>query len=455
MKSVVILGAGISGLTAAWYLKKRYGPSIELIILEKSDRAGGWIRTLRDKDFLFELGPRSCRPKGNGKFTLELIEELGLEKEVITGDPQAHKRYLFWNGRLHCLPHGFISFLTSPLTKGILRAFFQDLRTPKNRAGDESIYDFIHRRFGSALAERFVDPLVSGIYAGDIRRLSVRSCFPMLVEAEETYGSVLKGLFLKKKSSPASSSPLIAKMEKEPLFSFKDGMETLTQSLASRLQPHIRYGCQIEKIIPQPDGLQIRMHDQTTLHADRLYSCIPASALGEMLSEESSALSAHLSKITSASVVTINLGYRRPVLKHRGFGHLIPHSEKNDILGVVWDSSVFPGQNRSAQETRLTVMMGGTVRQDLMDLNDEKLEEIALAGVADQLGIHERPDSIVLTKAKEAIPQYLVNYKERLDRINRLAQEFSPSLTLLGNSFHGVAVNDCVAHARQTIEKLR
>lgn len=452
MKNIVILGAGISGLATAWYLKKKYGASVNLTLLEKSGRPGGWIQTIKSNDFLFELGPRSCRPKGNGRETLQLIQELGLESEVICGDSKAHRRFLFYNQKLQPLPSGVFSLLCSPLMKGLGKAIWQDLHAAKGIADDESIYDFAARRLGNDWAERLFDPMTSGIYAGDIKKLSLKSCFPPLANWEKSHGSIIKALFFGKRSKQKAPSPFCERIEREPLFSFKNGMETLTQTLAARLDKHIIYNCQISKLIPQDNGILIEMDNQTTLHADSLYSCLPAYALSQLCSKTAPILSEKLQVIPSASVATINVGYRKFLLKQPGFGHLIPHSENEDVLGIVWDSSVFPEQNQSKAETRLTVMMGGSRREDILQLDEGVIKEKALNAIAKQLGIETHPDSLVIHKAHNAIPQYTVGHQTRIEEIHRLATEFSPSLTLLGNSFHGVSVNDCIANVRQIIE---
>jgi oxygen-dependent protoporphyrinogen oxidase len=220
----VILGGGISGLALAWYLKKKYQETIHLTIIEKSSRAGGWIRSIQQQGFLFEEGPRSCRTKGAGIATLELIEELGLENEVIAASPHAKKRYLYTGKQLRCLPQGIISSLFSPLTRGILPALWKEWRKAPEKCEDESIYDFFARRFSPEIAEQFIDPMVAGIYAGDIRQLSLRSCFPQLHRWEQEYGSLTKGMFFDRSRSKEIHSPFVQAMKSAPIFSFKNGM---------------------------------------------------------------------------------------------------------------------------------------------------------------------------------------------------------------------------------------
>ncbi len=160
MRHIVILGAGISGLSTAWFLKKRFGKEIALTIIDKSKRPGGWMQTSHTGGFLFEQGPHSCRATGAGLATLQLAEELGLQDHVVTADPASHIRYLYHNQSLQRLPTGPLSCLFSPLMKGIIPALIRDWRTPPGNQDDESIYDFFSRRFGPSIAERFADYLL-------------------------------------------------------------------------------------------------------------------------------------------------------------------------------------------------------------------------------------------------------------------------------------------------------
>lgn len=208
-RQVIILGAGVSGLSCAWSLKKKYGSSIQITILEKSSRVGGWIQTIRSNGFLFEQGPHSYRSKGTGYHTLQLIEELGLQDKVIEADSSARFRYLYLNQKLEKLPHNLMSFLTSPLTKGVIPALLSDFLRPKRAHSDESIYDYFARHLTPSLAETFVDPMISGIYAGDMRKLSLQACFPKLHNKEQEYGSLLRGLLFSSKDTPVTQLLLL------------------------------------------------------------------------------------------------------------------------------------------------------------------------------------------------------------------------------------------------------
>lgn len=417
-RRIVILGAGISGLTAAWKITQT-DPEAEIIILEKSSRAGGWIQTIHKDGFLFEQGPRSCRSSGAGVDTLKLIEELGLQDKVITADPSASTRFLYIDKKLRKVPAG-LWFMGKALLSGV----FRDLRTPA-RKEDESIYDFFSRRFNSEIAEGLIDPLVSGIYAGDIRQLSMRTCFSSICQLEKNYGSVIKGLILKPKPKDVLT-PFIRQIQKAPLFSFKGGMEELVKALSDRLETAIRYQTTAISIEYQEKGVVLNLNDGTRLFADRVVSTLPHPDLNY------------------ATVIAVNLGYRKPLLKQKGFGYLIPSNQNESILGCVWDSSVFPEQGKK-DETRLTVMMGGAHHPDCGDWSEGKILQRTLEAVSRHMGIDALPDAINIKKAIKAIPQYPVGFLEKNEAFKKTLPQ---KLTWIGSAAGNISVNDCIAQTQ-------
>lgn len=417
-KKVVIIGAGISGLTTGYLLSKQ---NTDVTILEKSDRPGGWIQTLHHEGFLFELGPRSCRPKGNGRCTLQLIEELGLTDQIITGNKAATKRFLFLNEQLQQIPSSPLAFLTSPLTRPMLLSLIKEPWVAATKEFDESIHSFTSRRFGEYAANTFFNPLTLGIFAGDTKKLSIKSCFRNMYEYEQQHRSVIRGALRSKPKHPITS-PFIESLQKQPLFSFKKGMQTLIDALAEKLD--INYNTAVTKI--ESDKVY------TTSRAipyDHLYLCIPAHQLTQLIPS--------IPSVPTVSVTTASIGFKRNVLKNQGFGHLVPTSEGEKVLGIVWDSSAFPEQNRYPEETRLTVMMGGAHHPVIDDP-----EALALDALRRHLAIHEEPDAMLIRHAKDAIPQYYVGHEEL---VARALQSLPGNMTLMGNSFRGIAINDCIA----------
>lgn len=451
-KQVIILGAGISGLSLAWFLRRRFGKKIGITILEKSDRAGGWIRTNRETGFIFEQGPRSCRTKGSGIETLNLIKQLNLQHRVIGADRSSHYRYIRSDQKFRMVPSGLFSMISSPWLYRIVPAIFRDLFSSKSRNPDESIYDFVSRRFSRTIAEDLIDPFASGIFAGDIRKLSVKSCFPQLYEWEQSSGSVLRGMLQERKNRSRSSNAFIQKMQKVSLFTLKEGMEELTEELEAQLGEHLQLSTDPVSLRCYPYHAEVQLSNGQVLDADHIYTTIPSKALAHYFAPYHQELVDILNGIPTSSIASVNLGYHRKVLKKKGFGYLIPSHEKQKILGMVWDSCVFPQQNQIPEETRLTVMIGGSHFSNFDHHNENDFLQIALAAVEDHLGIHLQPAAFNVTIARNAIPQYCIGHSAKVAKAEEVLSRIFPRLTLHGSSFHGLSVNDCIANSKRLEE---
>lgn len=440
---IAILGTGISGLATGWFLKQRFGNDIRLSFFEKSRRVGGWIQSVQCDDFIFELGPRSLRTKGAGSHSIDLVEALGLQSEVVAADPAAKRRYLWTEGALQELPSGPLGLFSSSLGRSILTAALGEPFRKKGIFEDESIYDFISRRLSTKIAESLFDPMVSGIYAGDIRKLSLRSCFPLLHDWEQEGGSLIKGAFKKGKKLQASSE-WGRQLQRQPIFTFRRGMETLVQALHEQLEADWYLGDAVTGI---ENGI---VHSaKRSLEADWVVSCLPAPVLGDLLGLDS------LKVFPMASLTVVCLGYNEDCLEKPGFGYLIPSKEKENLLGVVFDSSAFPEQNLSEGQTRLTAMIGGETRPELAHLSGEECLSIVKDALKRHLNIDREPDFVQLKRVQQAIPQYQVGHGKNIAAVRHELEERDPRLILSGNSFDGVAVNDCVANAKMLAERLR
>lgn len=444
---IAILGAGISGLALAWFLKQQYGPNLSVTIIEKSNRVGGWIQTINDDGFLFELGPHSCRSQGStSTATLQLIEALGLQDQVIT--PQANQKYLYLDGQIVPMPQNLLSGLFSPIMKGIPTALCRDFFTSRGPPNDESIQTFAERRFGKEVTQRLIDPLITGIYAGDINQLSVECCFPHWKESEKRYGSVLRGILLRKKNKPKGKvSAWASQILQKPFFSFKNGLSTLTAALEKELQENIVKNCTVTHLKFHQNGVVVNSADNKSWEVDHLYSTIPPAALASLLVAHRPALSILLQSIPTSSVAIASVGYNDSVLQKQGFGYLVPSKENQNNLGMIWDSSTFPQQNHYPKETRLTVIMGGPHHPQLMLKNDDELRSVAIDAIARHLHITAQPKVIHISRAKNAIPQYKVGHKSLTSRINQGLADLSPHITVLGSAFNGISINDCINSA--------
>ncbi len=448
-KKVVVLGAGISGLARAFALKEHFKDEIDLKILDAASRPGGWIKTIEKEGFLFEQGPRSLRTKGAGLQTLALVEKLGLEGEVIAASQQAKYRYLYTEGSLQCLPTNIFSFFGSKLMKGVLPALIKEFTKAFDPSQDMSIKEFIGKRFSDSIADRLFDPLVSGIFAGDIAALSMRSSFPMIYQMATRDGSIGKALMkqiFKKQGKEAMHSPFIQAIQKSPIFSFKRGMQTLVDGLSCHLDKELFLGCSIKSLSFNGSSIELLSECGEVFLADELHVAISAKCLSALVEGAAPLIAGELLSLKATSVVVLNMGWRELSFPYKGFGYLIPTSEKEDILGVVWDSSVFFEQNNSEKETRLTVMLGGVHRQDICKLNDEAICAIGKAALQKHLNIKTSPDVVHLVRAPSSIPQYNRGHEDTVSSIEKQIAKWSRGkIYLIGSSWRGISVNDCIA----------
>ncbi|XP_043425263.1 protoporphyrinogen oxidase isoform X5 [Prionailurus bengalensis] len=410
-RTVVVLGGGISGLAASYHLSRAPCPP-KVVLVEASERLGGWIRSVRGPGgAIFELGPRGIRPAGAlGARTLllmcgEQVSELGLDSEVlpVRGDhPAAKNRFLYVGGALHALPSGLRGLFrpSPPFSKPLFWAGLRELTAPRGKDPDETVHSFAQRRLGPEVASLAMDSLCRGVFAGNSRELSVRSCFPSLFQAEQSHRSVLLGLLLGAGQSPQPDSALIsqARAERWSQWSLRGGLETLPQALNTHLTSRgvrILRGQPVCGLSLQADRRWKVSLGDSSLDADHVISAVPASVLGKLLPAEAAPLARALSAITAVSVAVVNLQYRGARLPVQGFGHLVPSSEDPGVLGIVYDSVAFPEQDGSPPGLRVTVMLGGSWLQTLEAkgavLSPELLQQQAQEAAATQLGLKEPP----------------------------------------------------------------
>lgn len=444
-KRVIILGAGISGLTTAWYLNKT-GLPLEITILEKSSRAGGWLHTDHTTGFHFEKGPRTFKVD-RCPFLMRLIAELGLKEEVIWSGARPHHRYLWHDAELHRFPTNPISFLFSPITKGFIRALFSEFRRPV-KMGDETVWEFVLRRFNYDVARLFFDPMVVGIFGGDIRKISVRACFPKLKAWEEKYGSMTKGFYerIKEKRKESKFCQDVEGIPMSAIFSFRQGMEQLPQAILRQIPAAVRYGQNVCDFSFEANQVVVQT-DREQFRGDFLFSALPARSTASLFEKQVPEIAKELSKIPSEGVIVVNFGYDAQVLPVQGFGYLTPTYAHEDILGVVFDSSVFPEHNQRAQETRLTIKLAENGR------SEEESIDAALNGIRRHLGISRMPKAISFKRAVAAIPQYGVGHLEKMAALNVQFSQRVPHCQLVGNYLQGVSVDTCIARAKEAVSE--
>lgn len=454
-KKIVIIGAGISGLSLAWYLQKRWGDGADIQILEKSQRAGGWLYTKEVSGFLFEMGPRTFKAS-RCESLLGLIQELGLSDQLCFSSKESHRRFIYHEGKLELLPSHPFALFSSPLTKGCLLSLLKEPFVSSSGKEDESVYEFISRRLNAKLAERLFDPFSLGIYAGDIRKLSIRSCFPLLYEWEKKKGSLTRGLFShlkEKRKTVKEETSLYSQLSHVGLFSLQGGNFRIAQALTSQLKGKTLYGKEVLSLQPKGNQVEITLSDQT-IFADQLFLATPSKEAARLLSFVDSSTLSFLKDLPTVTLIAVNVAYRRRLLKDKAFGYLIPSSQGETVLGVVWDSVIFPEKGKASEETRLTVVLGGAHHPEASHFTEEKCVQLARSALARHLGIADEPDAVSVTIAKDTIPQFEVGHLQRFQAFEKEMKETYPQIGLVGNYLESVSLNGCIERSKK-IAKLK
>ncbi len=456
----LVVGAGISGLATAYGLQKS---GVAVRVLEASPRPGGVIQSIQREGYLLERGPQSF--SGNGVIT-SICKDLGILEERVLADPKA-SRYVLINGKLRAVPMG-PGLLASPFLGGgtraaILRDIFGKSESPEP---DESVAAFIHRKFSDTLLDRLVGPFVSGIYAGDPEKLSLRAAFPILYEAEKSAGSIIRGAFkiVKHRKAARRGAPQSSR-EKPTLQTFRNGNETLITAIAGKLGDRLTCGTEVTRIesLPasqEPHSPRFRvtirgLRGEETLEVERLVLSVPTETASELLSDVDGGFSEQLGPIAYSGVVVVSLGYAKQDIENplAGFGFLVPRSSGLSILGSVWNSSLFPGRAPEGH-VLLTSFVGGATNPGAIQQTPESLAAQVHHELKPMLGIRKDPAFTNVTIWQRAIPQYNLGHSARIAAANALRARY-PGLYFSGNYLTGPAIGTCVEQALKVADEVR
>jgi protoporphyrinogen/coproporphyrinogen III oxidase len=451
-RAVVVIGAGISGLVCAYRLKAL---GIDVALIEKSDRIGGVIQSERINGFLIERGPNSSQ---GTEELLALVEELGITSELAEGDPKA-PAYVYFSGRLHPVPSGAGAFLKSDLLSlsGKLRIFKEPFVAVRRSDSEESVASFARRRIGREAAERMVAPFVSGIYAGDADQLSVQAAFPKLANLETGYGGLFRGMFAKAREASRARTAASAVLDRAAparrrLCSFQSGMGFLPKTLASKIGEDLMTGCEQLRVDRAADGRSFeigfeRGSDQHNLICEQIIIATPAFVASSLVASLSAELSRLLGEIDYPPLSIVSLAYHQSTVSTPldGFGFLVPPSEGLNILGCVWNSSLF--KERAPQGKALvTAFIGGARNPSAARAADAELVSTAHRELQKVLGISSDPRVVAVTRYERSIPQYNLGHFARVQRVENLQAKLT-GFTLIGNYLHGVSTGDCIKEA--------
>jgi protoporphyrinogen/coproporphyrinogen III oxidase len=445
---VLVIGAGVSGLTTAYAMKQR-GAAVEVI--EAAPRSGGVIGTRRRNSAVFETGPNSTLD--TTPLINELLDGLGIRGERVDAATTAATRFVVRGGKLVPLPGTPGAFLTTGAFS--LRAKLALLREPfvapaAPDAEEESIAAFVRRRLGAELLDYAIDPFVAGVYAGDPERISVSAAFPRLHALEQKYGSLIKGQLLGARERNRSAE---RPKNRAASFSFRGGMATLTDALA-RDVGRIETGVQVRRIERGADGAYTvagaRAGEPVLRRTKSVVIAAPAYDAAKLMRELAPEATKGLAGIEYAAVASVTSAYRRADVAHSlgGFGFLVPKKEARRILGTLFMSSMFDGRAPESS-VLLTTFIGGKRNAELMRSADGALMALVREELAALLGAANPPLWAEITRWTHAIPQYNLGHALRLRPVED-AERALPGLFFCASYRGGVSVGDCIKSAHAT-----
>ena len=444
MKRIVIAGGGIAGLSIAFALKGK-APDAEILVLERGVTPGGNIRTDVLDRYTCEAGPNGFLD--NAPDTWRLIRDLKLEGRVLPSSDAARRRFIVREGRLREVPTSPVSLLTTSALSiwGKGRIALEPFA--RRRADeDESIHDFAARRIGSEAAGRLVGSMVSGMFAGDPRALSLRACFPRMYQMEEEHGSLIRALLATRQTRAGNAGGPAGR-----LTSFTGGMVELIAALTSELDGYVQTSTPVRTIRP-PDGAGHEHVIETSngpIRADAVVLAGTAADSAAIVRGFDPTLADLLGGIPSAPLAVVCLGFSAEVFDRtrglNGFGFLVPRSEPFRILGAVWESSVYRNRAPSGHAL-LRVMIGGALDRTAVELDDDQLLGVVLGDLTRIMGVNQAPAFAHIVRHRRGIPQYVQGHLARLREIDARLR-FAPGLFLAGNSYRALSMNACIAQA--------
>jgi oxygen-dependent protoporphyrinogen oxidase len=459
MKRIAIVGGGIAGLSAAFYLEKarRAGADLQWILFEKSERLGGVIQTERHDGFVIEAGPDSflsVKPDAS-----RLCQELGIGDQLIPSNDAGRKTYILVKGRLVPIPLG-LEFMvptriwpmaTTPLFsfKTKLRMAAELFASTRKDAGDESVGDFVRRHFGQEMVDRVAEPLLAGVYGGNAERLSIRAVLPRFAEMERQHGSLVRAT-LKAKAQTSSKAATGAKPQ--PLFtSLKNGMQQMVEALAAALpQSSIRLRQQNLSLRPVNDDWQIESAGINESFQEVLLA-VPAPAAAGLLRQFHPALIEGLAGIEYTSTAAVALAYEEADLP-LGHGFLVPRSEGRKLMACTFVHKKF--SHRAPGDMKLLRCFFSSSRMpDLLTHSDEALQQFARQELKEILGLTAGPRFARTFRWDRAMAQYETGHLDRVAEMEKVIAAM-PGFHIIGNSFHGIGVPDCIKSARLAVEQI-
>ncbi len=451
-KKIVVLGAGISGLTQAYLLNKE---GFDVTVIEKKISPGGSMESVFENGYLFDRGPNSGLE--TTPLIGQLVEELNLQDQLIYANKEGNKRYILKNNNLIPLPMKPSEFLTTKLfsTKAKARVLAEPFIGRSKDGYYQSISEFVIRRLGKEFLDYAINPFVAGVYAGNPDNLSVKSAFPKLYELEEKYGGLIIGTIksIKERKQRAEKSKQSAKM-----FSFKDGMQVLPKTIANHLGQKVILDAEVTSI--EKSGAEFIVKYETgentkSINCDYVISTIPAYSASKLFTPFDEGVAKHLDEIYYPPVLVLYIAYNKKDIERPldGFGFLIPAKEKKLFLGAIWSSVIFPNRADDDKAT-FTLFIGGARNPEVINQDKEDLIRKVRNEFEPLMKITGHPIYMTSRFWSKAIPQYNLGYIEHENYFDEFEKK-NPGIILSGNYRGGISVGDCIKNSEIIVNKIK
>ena len=464
---IAVVGGGISGLAAAHRLTES-APSAEVSLYESSDRLGGVLSTELVDGFCIEQGPDSMLTQL--PWGVDLCRRIGFADELIGTSSEFHKTWIVRAGKLVPLPEGLAimaprrlwPLIRSPILSfpGLLRLACEYFVPQRNAPADESLAAFACRRVGREAFERLVQPLVSGIYMADPDKLSMQAAMPRFVAMESEHGSLIRAA--RRNARRASAKAPREDDASVPASMFvapRGGMESMIHAVAERLpQGTIHLQSNVTGLARRPDDTWQLSGQTAGVKFERTFDAVilatPSGCSARLLRAMDDSLADELSQIEQSGCVVVTLAFRREDVAHPldGYGFVVPLVEQRDVIACTF-SSVKYAHRAPVGQVLLRVFLGGAMRPDLMELDDEAALDVVLRELKDLVGVDGRPTLTRLTRWPGVMPQYHLGHLDRMSRIDEAAERL-PGLELAGNSYRGVGIPHCIRSGEAAAERV-
>lgn len=460
---IAVVGAGITGLAAAFYLQKRlieqHTPA-EVTVIEMQDRPGGKVQTMLQEGFVIERGPDSFLARKPEM--VELVQDLGLEHELTGLNPNVGSASILHQGKFHAIPRGFVMgiptqlrpFLETRLISlpGKIRASL-DLLLPGGRGGDdEPLGEFLERRLGKEVVTQVAEPLLSGIYAGDLYGLSTKATFPQFLTLQRKHRSLILGMRQSQGGTKQPHPAIPPTLKKSAFLHLRSGLSSIIDALSDRLpQGQLLLNTEVTSLQKQENGYRLLLNETNELDVDAVIFAIPPYQTAKLLSGYS--VSERLNQIHHASVANVVFGYyRKPEADYRGTGFLIPRNEGKLMTACTFTSDKW---SHTAPESSALIRcyVGRAGQEDWMKQSDEEISEAVFAELNELIGLSKKPDFYKVTRWNRAMPQYTPGHDDRLEAIRTDLHRECQGIYLAGAGYGGVGLPDCVRQGKEAADQ--